>query len=259
MSGSIHILGDFEKLSFGTIPEVAFSNRLETKFILPEIELPNLLKALSAHYSVVTFDGNPLAGYSTLYYDTNDLSLYLAHHNKRAQRYKIRKRTYLNNNNTYLEVKSQTRAKKANKDRVKQKDNGSISWTKNELDFLSTKSPFDPKKLIPTVLSNYSRITLVNKTQAERLTIDLNLSFSGNQSMVKNLDNLVIVETKQASREWSPAWTALKNSGVRPIAISKYCLGINYLYPLIKKNNFKQRLNAINQIMHHDASTNSIV
>lgn len=258
MRGLIHILDDFEKLSFETIPEVAFSNRLETKFILSEIELPNLLEALKTHYSVVAFDGNPLAGYSTLYYDTNDLCLYLAHHNKRAQRYKIRKRTYLNNNTTYLEVKSQTSAKRANKDRVKQKEIGSISWTKYELDFLSTKSPFDPTKLIPTVLSSYSRITLLNKTQAERLTIDLHLSFSGNESMVKNLDNLVVVETKQAANEWSPAWTSLKNRGMRPIAISKYCLGINYLYPLVKKNNFKQRLNAINKMMHHDASTNSI-
>lgn len=230
------------------LKETATTDRLETKFILTADRLPFLMKLLQSDYSLLQFGAHPISGYTTQYFDTPDFHFYLAHHNGRNKRWKARERTYQNDNKTFLEIKFQSAAGRVIKNRIRRNDPAE-SWQKKDLDFLTDKLPIDPLALKPVLSSQYNRITLVDTQLASRVTIDLDIQFSASNSQ-HQLNNFVIVEIKQEKNEISPAHTVLKKMGIRPVALSKYCLGINYLYPGLKKNNFKPRLRAITKLLH---------
>ena len=109
--------------------------------------------------------------------------------------------------------------------------------------------------LIPTLLNNFSRITLVSKNLDERLTLDLNLTFkwNGKEKVVKNI---VVAELKQkkAMRN-SPFYQLMKNRLIRPLRISKYTIGIIMLYGIdnIKYNRFKKKLLKLKKIQNNAA------
>jgi hypothetical protein len=249
VSSATHLLHDFETVEFNSQSQVAVTNRIETKFIISENDLGYLLQKLKPHYTLLKFGEECIMDYSTLYYDTHDFDFYLAHHNKRLHRYKVRERTYEKNNKTFLELKYQSGINRIMKERIK-RENKSANFQKNELEFLAAKLYLSPESLIPTVLNTYRRITLIGKNTGERVTIDLDLCFGINTAQ-QHLKQLVVVEVKQSQQENCVVFDILKKSGVRSLSLSKYCLGINYLYPNLKKNNFKPRLSSINQLINN--------
>jgi hypothetical protein len=102
--------------------------------------------------------------------------------------------------------------------------------------------------LLPQIKNNFTRLTLVEPSLPERITIDLELSFEWKEVM-KELKQIVIVEVKQESRNRkSPFVQALKKRHVREESISKYCLGVAMLVPFVKKNNFKEKLIKISKL-----------
>ena len=108
--------------------------------------------------------------------------------------------------------------------------------------------PFDPLNLRPKIWINYSRITLVNKVSAERLTLDLNLEFE-REGKKQILDKLVIAEVKQDSKVASPFISIMRAKHIRQGSISKYCFGVASSFSEVKKNNFKQKLLNVNKII----------
>ena len=99
------------------------------------------------------------------------------------------------------------------------------------------------------MLVNYSRITLVSNDLNEKITIDCDVNFSDQQAD-HELKNLIIIEVKQSCRSKTPVFSILRDLSVKPISISKYCLGVNFLYPSVKKNNFKEKLVTLNKIIN---------
>lgn len=208
------------------------------------------------HYKLLRFGDEFMMPYSTLYYDTPAFDFYLAHHNKRKNRYKVRERSYQKNNKTFLELKYQSGINRIMKERIK-RENPSATFQQHELAFLAAKLHLRPESLIPTVLNTYNRITLIGNANEERVTIDLDLCFSiKNQN--QQLQQLVVVEVKQSRVGNCAVFEIFKKSGVRPLSLSKYCLGINYLYPHLKKNNFKPRLSAITQILNNVSTPHTL-
>jgi hypothetical protein len=69
------------------------------------------------------------------------------------------------------------------------------------------------------------RLTLVNRNVAERLTVDvgLNLSFGSER---RDFPAIAIAEVKRERHGRSRARDSLKAMGLRPGALSKYCLGV---------------------------------
>lgn len=100
--------------------------------------------------------------------------------------------------------------------------------------------------LEPIIWNEFNRITLVNKTAKERLTIDLNLSFKTNHSS-KSFDNLAIIELKQERfSRTSPFAQQLKLKHINPYKLSKYCIGMISVYNDLKYNRFKKKLIKMN-------------
>ncbi|MGI9532645.1 polyphosphate polymerase domain-containing protein [Lutimonas sp.] len=236
----------FHPISLEEMDSVSLLKRMDTKFIMNESKLDSFLSGLTNFYQVLEIDGQRMMRYESQYYDTPERKFYKDHHNRKIRRVKIRIRNYIDSNSFFFEIK--------------QKDaKGNTIKKRKALDSMSLDTGFDHDRFIkkilnkefflePTVKNHFKRITLVNKALKERVTIDLNLSFNKEGGDIKFKD-LVIIELKQKrlNRD-SPVFKNLKQRGVLPYRISKYCIGMISTYKDIKYNRFKQKLLNINKI-----------
>lgn len=243
-----HILNQFDPITLEEMEGVKLMDRTDTKFTFNINELPSVLEEAKNYYKILSVEGNRISRYKTLYFDTQDFDLYNEHHSGKLNRYKIRHRTYVESNLGFLEVKFKNNKGRTLKTRIKEIEVPELN-TGKAFEFLKKMLPFDPLILLPKIWINYSRITLVNKTSAERLTLDLNLEFEKNGKK-KNLNQLVIAEVKQDSKVASPFISIMRNKHIRQGSISKYCFGIASSYSEVKKNNFKQKLSNVKKIIN---------
>jgi len=226
---------------------VKLMDRTDTKYTFHATQLETLLKEAQPFYRVLSVEANRISRYKTLYYDTENFDLYNKHHSGKLNRYKIRHRTYVESELGFLEVKFKNNKGRTIKTRVKEDVCYTISDGKT-FDFLQKQLPFHPTVLVPKIWVNYSRITLVNKTTAERLTIDLNLEFKKGEE-TRSMSQLVIAEVKQDSKAPSPFVAILKKKHIREGSISKYCFAIASSYSEVRSNNFKQKLAQVHKLI----------
>ncbi len=241
-------LNQFNPITLQEMDGVKLMDRTDTKFTFNINELPIILEEAKNYYRILDVEGNRISRYKTLYFDTQDFDLYNEHHSGKLNRYKIRHRTYVESNIGFLEVKFKNNKGRTLKTRIKEIEVPELH-TGKAFEFLKKSLPFDPLILLPKIWINYSRITLVNKVSAERLTLDLNLEFE-KDGKTELLDQLVIAEVKQDSKIASPFVTIMRNKHIRQGSISKYCFGVASSYTEVKKNNFKRKLSNVKKIIN---------
>lgn len=221
---------------------VKLMNRTDTKFVTTESKLRELLCMASADYYVQEIEGVREANYHTLYYDTESNSMYLAHHNGRKSRQKLRIRSYMDSGLHFLEVKTKNNHGRTKKKRVNVTSNSLQQYN----DFLSERLWLSPRDMMPKIENQFQRITLVNRQKTERLTIDYNLNFHNIETDVRlKLDQIVIIELKRDGQQYSPILSILNHLRIRPMGFSKYCIGMAMTNPDLKQNLFKQRIRTI--------------
>lgn len=239
-------LQSLDAIGLNEMDKVALMNRVDTKFVLHRKLILAVLENLALGYRVLEIAGARISGYKNQYFDTKQLKFYTDHHNGKGNRTKVRIREYSNTGVCYVEVK-----KKDNKGRTKKsrKKIGKFQpiLSDESLEFVETLATDDLNN--STILFNrFDRVTLVNKNERERVTIDFNLSFTSNTEEI-HYQNLAIIEVKQASLSRKTAvFKYLKSIDIHPYRISKYCLGIASLNAHIKTNLFKEKLRRINKI-----------
>lgn len=238
----------FEPIRLNQIERAALLNRTDTKFILGESGLESVLANLPADYWLLEMETGRIHRYQTLYFDTPTFDLYLEHHAGKRNRHKVRSRRYLSNNLSFLEVKAKQGYNQTVKNRVQTVE--MVTQLTPQTDrALAEYLPAGDLPLEPKLWNTFSRLTLVHKNYQERLTIDLNLQFFNDQAIVP-LPGLVIAELKQAGQNrQSPFMIAMQTLGIRPAGFSKYCIGAALLYPQLKHNNFKPRLQQMWQMV----------
>lgn len=255
MTASPAILQQFESIDLAEMERVKLMNRTDSKFTFTVSQFDLIMKEISSNYRVLEVNGKKFNRYKTLYYDTAGLDLYAEHHNGKLNRYKIRHRTYVESNTGFLEVKFKNNKGRTIKTRVNENE-VPMTWKGDSEFFLVKTLPFSPTILKPVLWVNYSRCTLVHKTEAERLTIDTDLEFiKGDVS--KQLTGLIIAEVKQDKKKQSPFLKMMKKYHIREGSISKYCMGIALTCGEVKKNNFKRKLLAIQNMIHYDNPANN--
>jgi hypothetical protein len=237
-------LNSFEPITLEEMDKVKLMDRMDSKYMFNILHLPKLLLDCKAHYFVVNINGKRSSGYDTQYYDTEDYRLYNHHHSGKLNRYKIRQRTYIESDLSFLEVKFKDNKGRTTKDRVKLKA-GSID--QRAKDFLEKETPLKLDELQPSVKIFYNRITLVHKDLTERITIDVNLTVSKDGSS-REFNNLVIAEVKQNKASASEFTKLMRELRVKQGGMSKYCIGVSNLVNAVKKNNFKEKNNKINKL-----------
>lgn len=228
---------------------VKLMDRTDLKFIFAASQLPEILTEVRPFYRSLEVAGSRISRYETLYYDTADFHLYNRHHCGKMNRYKMRSRKYVESDLNFFEVKYKNNRGRTIKNRIKTKEiENYLGESSKEL--LKSITVIDPHSLQPVIWVNYSRITLVNKTSSERLTIDIGLHYVWNDKRI-DMGSLIIAEVKQdKANSLSPIVNVLKQKRIHIGSISKYCLGIASMYDHVKKNNFKEKIRNINKLLH---------
>ncbi len=226
--------------------DVKLMSRTDTKFVFNFSRLPEFLEKLSPFYKVLLIDGNLIHDYKSLYFDTEDRKFYIEHHNRRVNRNKIRFREYVGSGLTFLEIKLKNNKGKTIKKRIKV-DSISEEITEQQQKYIHKIIGY-PIEVSAKQWINFSRVTFVHKTQKERLTMDINLTFN-NKKDEGDLKNIVIAEVKQERMSRSSDFMRVaKEMSILPMRLSKYCMSTLSLNPKLKKNRFKEKSLFINKL-----------
>lgn len=238
----------FDRTSLSEMDSVKLMNRIDIKYIFSIALLPEILLSITENYHVLEIENKFMSSYRTLYFDTPDFNLYLQHHNGKLNRYKIRYRNYIETDQIFFEIKFKTNKGRTLKNRITSQEISDRITESYKL-YLEENTPYKPEAFIPALWVYYYRITLVNKCENERLTIDVDLRFSNAQKECA-YPGLVIAELKKEKSGYSPFKKAMQNKKIEAISISKYCLGVISTNENIKTNRFKPQLKIINKICH---------
>jgi hypothetical protein len=235
-----------DSISLAEMDAHALMNRTDTKYVFGAERLSELLGSVGHAYRVLSVDTVRLSPYETLYFDTPGHECFLQHHNGKLNRRKYRIRQYQSSGACFLEVKAKTNKGRTDKRRI---PIGGFEdpLTPTSRDFIESTTGSLPE-LIPQLWSYFLRITLVNRHQPERATFDLNLRFRDGDDQAE-LPGIVIAEVKQQRDDrHSCVREYLRKQAIRPLRVSKYCLGTAMLKPHLKSNRFKPKLLAIRKI-----------
>ena len=231
----------FNKVTLADLDQVKLMNRTDLKFCLHIKQLPQILEAIQSDYSVLEIDGETVFQYDNTYFDTPDNQMFICHHNGRANRFKIRMRSYVESNLNFLEIKLKNNKGRTIKNRVI-KQEFIPEFTNSEITFLEGITPFPSLQLEPKIQNIFNRFTLVDNDFTQRVTVDMSPVFKNSQNSI-TLDKLVIIEIKQdKSSNPSTVIKILQELKIRQQGFSKYCVGRSLLEENIKKNNFKPLL-----------------
>ena len=105
-------------ITLDEMDSIKLMNRVDTKFLTDLETLGEILRRAAPLYRVLETGGEKVAGYDTLYYDTDGYRMYLDHHQRRLNRRKVRTRTYLTSGDTYLEIKRKNNRGRTRKKRI---------------------------------------------------------------------------------------------------------------------------------------------
>jgi hypothetical protein len=241
------VIGEYATISLLEAEKVKLFNRSDKKYVFHNEYLGDILDALKEHYTILEAGNILNQPYYSIYFDTPDCAMYLAHHNGRPIRYKMRIREYTSTGISFLEVKEKTNKGQTLKSRVKA--DKAIEELATEYDqFIQKKTPFNRESLKAQLITKFNRITLISKERPERITLDTNLEFSYLGESLK-LPHLVIAELKrEKATAYSEFPAQMKKYKIKSLAVSKYCLGMALLNPTIKKNLFRTKLRKVHKI-----------
>ena len=235
-----NLISAFTPIHLEQMDRVKLMNRVDTKFAFDLTILSDILPELVENYAILEINSVRTPSYQSQYFDDQNLTFYKDHHNGRTNRFKVRIRKYIESNLLFLEIKHKFKGRTIKK-RI-EVDDFKVNLT-SEMNAFINDNKAAKSALMPILENAFHRITLVNKTKNERLTLDFDLSFK-RENTTKEFKNLVIAELKQEKIDrTSPFFVAMKNRIIRPYRLSKYCLGAMALYEKekIKINRFKRK------------------
>jgi len=219
------------------LEQAALQTRTDNKYLVDRSVLDLMVVDLRRVMRCLTIENRTVAHYRSIYFDTSKLAFYHQHLQGRRHRFKVRTRSYVDTCSSMLEVKAKGYRALTVKERV--------PWPDSALDHLGTDgdefiagvvgSRRYRSSLEPVIENTYRRATLVDTGSQSRVTCDIDLSFRKGAIDVPGPRGKVPVETKSTTgRCTADRWFQAK--GIRPLSMSKYCIGIALLYPDVRVN-----------------------
>lgn len=247
------MLAKMTPVTLSQMRDIHLMDRLDFKFTAPVSLLPDLLEEMMSDFMVQKIDDKGIAPYATQYFDTSDFGFFVMHQNGKRNRQKIRIRSYIDSNLSFLEVKNKNNKGRTSKFRIPFDSQrvDSMDNLDKEKEFLADYSIFDVNSLTPTLENSFRRITLVNNDKTERITIDTNISFFNNKTnREERLDRLMVLELKQNGWMHSHFRDILSKLNIKKNSFSKYCIGIALTDSEVKYNLFKRKLIELNKLLN---------
>ncbi|GCE78517.1 polyphosphate polymerase domain-containing protein [Cellulomonas biazotea] len=220
--------------------DAALQTRVDRKYVVPLPTLGGLLDELDPAARVLDIGGRRTFTYRSVYFDTPALTSYLGAARRRRQRFKVRTRTYVDDDLCWVEVKTRGPRGTTVKDRLPHEPAASATLTDPAWSFATTvlgdeRADRLDGPLRPTLVTTYDRITLHVPADdggpASRTTVDTGLVWTDPaDGRERALPGLAVVETKTGS---TPSSTdrLLWRHGLRPVRLSKYGTGMAVLHP----------------------------
>ncbi len=250
MEKAIDLINNMESISLREMDRVSLMDRVDTKFYFNEEYLAPILNSIKQHYHVLEIEGVRIMPYESIYYDTQDRQMLRWHQNGKLNRYKIRRRKYMLTGQDFLEIKF--KSNKGNTEKTRR-----LYDVNKEEDskFILENTPFQMDDLKRVLDNSFQRIMLVNRVNAERVTIDLNVSFGeGNNDEMTKLEKLVVLEVKsERSGGMSEIERSLKELKIYPNGFSKFITGMYIFHKDLKFNRFKRRFSLISKMVGTDS------
>ncbi len=246
----VTLLGQLRPITLEQMSSIRLMNRTDTKFVTNRTTLLRLLQLVQGEYYAQEIDGRRIADYRTIYWDTPGHRFFLEHHNGRAPRQKVRVRTYMDSDVTFLEVKTKNNHARTKKKRIMVPAPDRLVEAGSDA-FLQGLVGLGLADITPSVQNRFNRITLVNYGETERLTIDFGVHFHNFETdNDSGTGELVIIELKRDGNVFSPVLDILRRLRVKPSGFSKYCIGSLLTNPSLKRNMFKEKMVRINKLVN---------
>jgi VTC domain len=224
----------------------ALQTRVDRKYVVPRGAAELLLGSFTAAVRVLDMDGVRSFAYDSVYFDTPELDSYLLAARGRRRRFKIRTRTYLDSNLSFLEVKTEGAREATVKERIPYLLADRNRMTADGLDYVNETLvaaigdvPAGP--LEPVLSTRYDRTTLYLPESGSRPTIDSDVTWQRPGGRPWVLDGAVVLETKSGSAA-GPLDRHLWAHGIRPCRISKFATGMAALCPGLPTNRWNRTL-----------------
>jgi hypothetical protein len=208
--------------------------RVDNKYFVPAATFHQLIAALP-ELQVLEIDGRRTFYYESVYFDTPDLLTYRAHLQQRRRRFKVRTRTYVDSGLCMFEVKTTGTRGNTVKERIEYPV-ADRTVLNNEAYAFMARTLWEafgygiPVGMQISMVNLYRRTTFAAPSEGSRLTCDVAVSCHSAQASIWDNGSHVLVESKSANGD-GQADRMLRWLGVRPVSVSKYCVGIAALYP----------------------------
>jgi hypothetical protein len=209
----------------------ALLRRVDNKYAVQRDRFEQLLARLRDDHQVLEIGGRRLFAYCSTYFDTPELRCFVDHVEDRQPRFKARTRLYEDTGHCVFEVKLKRDDGETDKRQVDYDVDDAERFTDDAreclVDALGDIGLDAPNEMAPTLLTRFSRITLVARSGSERLTCDVAVRLSNPDGEAAEMrDGMILVETKSERGE-SPADRTLADLGLEPISLSKYRVGMS--------------------------------
>ena len=219
---------------------LALLARVDRKYFVPAERFARFAETVAGDLRALDIDGGRLFGYETTYLDSPDLVTYRAHLQGRRRRFKVRVRTYVDAGVTLLEVKLKGPRGETVKHRRPHPGPVGRTLDRDAHGFVAgcVAASYDlpvPWVLTPVLTTANRRATFASTTEDARLTCDVGLTCRAEDRLLRMRDDHVLVETKSGPGA-GRLDLALRSLGVRPVSVSKYCVGVATLRPEMAGN-----------------------
>ncbi len=246
------LLEKFPQISLSQMNSISLMNRIDSKYLTDSATVYDILQdALSLGYRVFTQDSGRLHEYDSIYFDTQDLQMFTEHRRGKANRQKVRTRSYVGTGQYYLEVKRKNNHGRTRKKRIPLESEffNDFHQCSQACSWLEGLGEYPPESLSASLETSFYRITLVDSALTERLTIDLDVRFRNFRTLSPaDLGQAVIIELKQDGRLHSQMQDILLSHRVKKERISKYCIGIALSDQSVLPGRFKLKIRQIEKI-----------
>ena len=250
----MNVLEQMQPIGLDDMKAVRLMNRVDQKYMARVSQLDELLGRIASSYYVQHIEGEAVAPYRTLYYDTSERAMYTMHHNKKLNRQKVRVRTYRSTGTTFFEIKNKDNKKKTRKVRIPIAASQfyEVEQIPEVCQFLEQNTPYSFSSLHACLENRFDRITLVDKGMSERVTIDSGIAFHNHLTdRDADIGRLLVIEVKhEVGAPMSDIERALHEMHILPRRMSKYCIGTALTDPTVKHNRFKPKLLYIDKIIN---------
>lgn len=231
-----HALGEMDPVTLDEVMRLAdLQVRLDRKYLVPVHLANQLLNEFAGSLKALEIESRRAFAYESTYFDTPDMLAYRLHARDRPLRFKVRTRAYLDSTTAMVEVKTEGSRGRTVKARAQHPFEARDQLTPAALRFVRAQLEShviaaEALCLSATVVTAYSRSTLVDPSEHYRVTLDADLTFADTETTISGPADMVLVESKSPSRP-TPVDRWLWRHKVRPVSVSKYCVGAAALNP----------------------------